>query len=81
MDLHPNWRALATCKVPFKKFIKATETDKDFTKDVDDDKDTADNSEKGREVKDFYEEVINNEELSRRKVKMENVAKIEISPK
>ena len=75
MEMHPNWRALATCKVPFKKFVRATE--EDTVKRSVSENDTVDNTEKGKETKDFYDGVISSEEFSRRKVKLESASKVE----
>ena len=74
--LHPNWRALATCKIQFKKFVKAADDDKDFVKKYEESDDVND-TEKGQEIKDFYDDVITDEELSRKKLKTETNLKVE----
>ena len=70
-NLHPNWAALATTSFTFKKFVKAADTEKSFVESNSSTR-TAENELSGQATKDFYEEIIRNEKLARKKLNSNN---------
>ena len=71
--LHPNWAALATTTFQFKKFVRATEPDNPVrVSSREHNRDDAN----GEATKQFYDQILSDENLARRKPKLEN-AKVE----
>merc|ERR1719270_1531153 len=71
VDLHPNWQALATTTFQFKKFVKASET-LEVSNPTTSQEDAQDNEENvGIETKDFYDDLIKDDDLERKKLKLE----------
>ena len=71
VDLHPNWQALATTTFQFKKFVKASET-LEVSNPTTSQEDAQDNEENvGIETKDFYDDLIKDDDLKRKKLKLE----------
>ena len=71
--LHPNWAALATTTFQFKKFVRATEPDNPVgVSSREPNRDDAN----GEATKQFYDQILSDENLARRKPKLEN-AKVE----
>ena len=69
-ELHPNWAALATIKFKYKKFVKASEQDSNVKPDsVGSSSHKCDGN--GDNIKSFYDDVISNELLKRKKIKRE----------
>ena len=72
--LHPNWKALATTTFQYKKFVRATEPDNPVgVSSRKTDRDDAN----GAATKSFYDEILCDENLARRKPKLEPNAKVE----
>ena len=72
--LHPNWAALATTTFQFKKFVRATEPDNPVgVLSREPNRDDAN----GEATKQFYDQILSDENLARRKPKMEPNAKVE----
>ena len=70
---HPNWAALATTTFQFKKFVRATEPDNPVgVSSREPNRDDAN----GEATKHFYDQILSDENLARRKPKLEN-AKVE----
>jgi len=79
-NLHPNWKALATTRFKYKKFVKASESDNAFTESTSSESLGSDLD--GNSIKDFYDELIVDEDLKRRKLKADpdlNLETIELS--
>jgi len=67
---HPNWVALSTCHLKFKKFVKAKEQNCFSVEDV---KKCNNTDLDGREIKSFYDETIKSEAFARKKKKTPGV--------
>jgi len=65
---HPNWVALSTCHLKFKKFVKAKEQDCFTERGVESTNPALD----GGEIKAFYEDTISNEEFAKKKKQTES---------
>ena len=74
--MHPNWAALATTTFTFKKFVKAADT---TISSIENDTSVAlrENQLSGEETKEFYEEVLSNQDLARKKLNPNNSLKLE----
>ena len=72
--LHPNWAALATITFQYKKFVRATEPDNPVGVSS---KEPKRDDEKGEATKQFYDEILSDENLARRKPKLEPNVKVE----
>ena len=73
---HPNWAALATTLFNYKKFVRATEPDRSFVEPGE----TVSGQGKtpsGENTKEFYDEIISNEQFSRKKCVSNNSMKHE----
>ena len=68
--LHPNWAALATTSFTFKKFVKAADTETSFL----DNRPSSVTEDKmsGDAVKEFYQEILSDETLARKKLNANN---------
>ena len=74
--LHPNWAAQATTLFNYIKFVKATEPEGSFVEHSEAVSDLG-NTASGEATKEFYDEIISNEEFSRKKCVSNNSMKYE----
>ena len=74
--LHPNWVALATTKFQYKTFVRASEPDKPTTGA--EDEELKQENVSGDATRQFYENLLNDENLMRRKPKLEPADKAEL---
>ena len=76
LGIHPNWAALATTTFTFKKFVKAADT---TISSIENNTSVAprENQLSGEETKEFYEEVLSNQDLARKKLNPNNSLKLE----
>ena len=72
--LHPNWAALATTTFQYKRFVRATEPDIPV---VVSSREPKRDDAKGEATKQFYDKILSDEKLARRKVKLEPNVKLE----
>ena len=72
--LHPNWAALATTTFQYKRFVRATEPDIPV---VVSSREPKRDDAKGEATKQFYDKILSDEKLARRKVKLEPNVKVE----
>ena len=73
---HPNWAALATTLFSYKKFVKASEPERRF---VENSQTVSDHGRihSGEATKEFYDEILSNEQFSRKKCIPNNSMKYE----
>ena len=68
--LHPNWAALATTSFTFKKFVKAADTETSFLDNRP--SSVTEDRMSGDAVKEFYQEILSDETLARKKLNANN---------
>ena len=74
--LHPNWAAQATTLFNYKKFVKASQPERNFAEASEAVSDHG-NAASGKSTKEFYDEILSNENFSRKKCISNNSMKYE----